>query len=197
MQGDNGSTCLITVDGTDCRIYEPAPFDRKWYSHKFKGPGLRYEVGVCIQTGWIIWKNGPYPCGRWPDLKIARDKVLKRLRLQEKVLADGGYADGFTFCETPTGRNNPDQQMKQLARARHETINRRLKQFAVLSQVYRNDRKSHFRVFHAICNIVQLDIMTGAPLFQIEYFDGGGTRRRLFTEEVLEEEEEQVPVLQV
>ena len=43
----------ISVDGTDCRIYEPEPFDTKWYSHKFNGPGLRYEIGVCIVSGNI------------------------------------------------------------------------------------------------------------------------------------------------
>jgi len=41
----------FSVDGTDCQIQEPLLFNAKWYSHKFKGPGLRYEVGVCISTG--------------------------------------------------------------------------------------------------------------------------------------------------
>lgn len=30
---------------------EPSPFDPKWFSHKFVGPGLRYEVGVFYQVG--------------------------------------------------------------------------------------------------------------------------------------------------
>ena len=38
--------CWISLDGTDFRIQEPTPFDPKWFSHKFKGPGLRYEIGV-------------------------------------------------------------------------------------------------------------------------------------------------------
>jgi hypothetical protein len=184
LMQENGSTCLMTLDGTDCRIYEPAPFNKKWFSHKFKGPALRYEVGVCIQTGYIVWKNGPYPAGTWPDLKIARHKVLKKLRLNEKVLADGGYNDQRTYCETPTGHNNSDQRMKQVARARHETINRRLKQFTILSQVYRNDRKKHMFVFHAICNIVQLDITIGNAPFEVQYYDGIGTPRELFPEEL-------------
>jgi hypothetical protein len=186
LQGDNGSTCLCTVDGTDYRIQEPAPFDRKWYSHKFKGPGLRYEVAVCIQTGWIVWTNGPYPCGSWPDIKIARDKILRKLRVRELLLADGGYSDNGTFFETPTGHNNVDQRMKALARARHETINRRLKCYSVLGDRYRHHICTHFQVFKACSNLVQLDIMVGRPPFQVEYFDGGGTRRRLFDEEQAE-----------
>ena len=68
---DTGAVCKVTLDGTDCPINEPVPFNPKYYSHKFKGPGLKYELGICIQTGWICWWNGPFPCGN-PDLAIAR-----------------------------------------------------------------------------------------------------------------------------
>ena len=60
MMTDPGQRCKITVDGTDFHIQEPAQFDPKWYSHKFKGPGLCYEIGVCIKTRWIVWVNGPF-----------------------------------------------------------------------------------------------------------------------------------------
>jgi len=33
-------SCAVSVDGTDFRIQEPIPFDAKWFSHKFNGPGL-------------------------------------------------------------------------------------------------------------------------------------------------------------
>jgi hypothetical protein len=42
--------CYISVDGTDCPINEPWPFRPIWYSQKFNGPAVKYEVGVCIQT---------------------------------------------------------------------------------------------------------------------------------------------------
>ena len=67
----NGNICLVSVDGTDFCIMEPWPFSTKWWSHKFNGPGLRYEIVVCMQTGWIVMVNGPHPCGDWSDLCIA------------------------------------------------------------------------------------------------------------------------------
>ena len=167
---DNESTCKVTIDGTDFRIYEPAPFDPKWYSHKFHGPGLRYEVGVCIQTGWIVWRNGPFPCSK-NDLQIARSWLIYELDQGEKYLADGGYRDGGQFSETPNGLNNPDQKMKALARARHETVNRRFKQFGILSQRFRHSLNKHGAVFMAVANITQLAIMVDQPLFNIEYYD--------------------------
>ena len=136
---------------------EPRPFDPCWFSHKFKGPGLRYKVGICIQTGEIVWVNGPYPCGSWPDLRIARDKIIYLVDQDEKILADGGYQDGEDgFFETPTGHNNPDQVMKQLARARHETVNRRFKVFNSMSRVWRHGRDLHSTAFMAIVNVTHM-----------------------------------------
>jgi hypothetical protein len=169
---DNGSTCKTTVDGTDFRIYEPSPFDPKWYSHKLKGPGIRYEVGVCIQTGSIVWVNGPYPCGAWPDLRIARDWLIYELDHDEKYLADGGYQDGRQYSETPNGLNNADQKMKADARARHETVNSRFKNFGILERKFRHRPFLHGRIFLAIANITQLALEIEAPLFAIEYYDG-------------------------
>lgn len=168
---DNGSRCKVTVDGTDCPIYEPTPFHKGWYSHKFKGPGARYEVAVCIQTGWIVWVNGPYPCGEWPDLKIARGNIMRMMLPGEMFLADGGYRDGHIMADTPTGINNDEQYMKQCARARHETINKRLKQFLILSHKFRYPLHKHATVFFAVANITQMIIeKEGAP-FQVEYKD--------------------------
>ena len=64
---------LVSIDGVDFRIMEPSPFSPKWFSHKFRGPGIRYELAICIRTGDIVWTYGGFPCGEWPDLKLARD----------------------------------------------------------------------------------------------------------------------------
>ena len=55
---DVGNECLMTIDSADFRIWEPRLFDcdcsKIWYSSKFQGAGVRYEVGICIRTGDII-----------------------------------------------------------------------------------------------------------------------------------------------
>ena len=38
--GDTGNDALVSIDGTDFRIQEPKPFSSKWFSKKFKGPGI-------------------------------------------------------------------------------------------------------------------------------------------------------------
>jgi hypothetical protein len=171
MNYDGVSVCLVTVDGTDFKIYEPSPFDEKWYSQKWNHAGLRYEIGICIQTGWIVWINGPYPPGDWPDLNISRDGLNQALMPWEKFLADGGYADGNGWSYTPTGYNTREQYMKAVARARHETINSLFKKFNALKNEWRHHRSKHGLAFGAIANITQAQIQLETATFQVKYHD--------------------------
>jgi hypothetical protein len=45
-------------------------FSEKFMSHKFKGNGLKYEVGVCIATGHVVWVHGPTRAGQ-NDITLA------------------------------------------------------------------------------------------------------------------------------
>ncbi|KAL3791579.1 hypothetical protein ACHAW5_000882 [Stephanodiscus triporus] len=55
--GDSGNKALVTLDGTDMPV--EMKFAKEFMSHKFMGNGLKYEVGVCIATGHIVWVHGP------------------------------------------------------------------------------------------------------------------------------------------
>ena len=61
--------------------------------------------------------------------------------------------------------------MKADARAWHETVNRWLKQFGILSQRFRHQLEKHGIVFMAIANITQLAIMIDQPLFEVKCND--------------------------
>ena len=65
-----GGSCLVTVDGPNFWICELKPFAKDYYSHKFAKAGLCYEVGVCTQTGLIVWINGPFAAGKYNDITI-------------------------------------------------------------------------------------------------------------------------------
>mmetsp|Transcript_13384 Transcript_13384/g.25123 ORF Transcript_13384/g.25123 Transcript_13384/m.25123 type:complete len:294 (+) Transcript_13384:69-950(+) len=165
---NNLSTCLLTVDGTDFRIPEPTPFWSGWFSHKFKGPGLRYEVGLNIQNGWICWIKGPFAPGPWSDIKIFRGWLKWKLSPRERVEADHGYRGDFrAVCPNQCG-NLEEYRMKMNARARHETVNRRLKQFNCL-KYFRHDKQLHVHCFNAIAVITQLAIANGEPLYHVQY----------------------------
>lgn len=149
----------VSLDGTDFRINEPSPFSAKWFSHKFKAAGIRYEVGVSIGGGDIVWAFGGFPAGEWPDIKIAKEQYLDYAK-DEVTLADKGYRLGGYF-------KNPSNTKEKLLLARHETLNRRLKQFQALGARYRHPLHKHPKIFHACVNLVQMCIDCGEKLFDI------------------------------
>lgn len=157
----NGTTTFVSLDGTDFRIMEPTEFSTRWYSHKFRGPGLRYEVGLCITTGHIVWAHGGLPCGEWPDITLARDVFIHLLDPGEKTLADGGYRNSDYF-ENPNG----DQHKKKIL-ARHETVNGRIKQFSCMKNRFRHDLHLRPSFFHAVVHLTQLMIENGEPLYSV------------------------------
>lgn len=153
------SNTKVSLDGVDFRIREPIPFNKKWFSHKFKAAGIRYEIGISIETGEIVWASGGLPCGEWPDLKIARQLYVHYAK-NELTLADKGYRGSVYFKQ-------PTNIIEKRILARHETLNGRLKNFLILSSKYRHPLKKHPRVFHAIVNIVQVCLTNEEPLFQL------------------------------
>jgi hypothetical protein len=174
---DVGNNCLVSVDGTDFRIQEPHPFSNANFSHKFKGPGVRYEVAVCIRTGDIVWVNGPFQPGAWPDVKIFRLDLAHMLLPDERVEADLGYIGECPGrVKTHIRGQVPDElDMRAAVAARHETCNERFKRLEILNAVFRVKGESlmdkHFIVFHAAAVLIQLEIENGSPLYSVDYVD--------------------------
>lgn len=168
---DRGNDCLVSVDGTDFRIAEHG---RKFYSHKFKKSGLRYEVCICILTGDIVWINGPYQCGTWPDISIFRDSLKSFLAPNERVEADDGYiGEAPENVKCPKSFTNPaeTEYMQQRVRNRQETVNNRFKNWGILRQLYRHNITRHGDVFRSIAVVTQLSINQGDKLFACGYKD--------------------------
>jgi hypothetical protein len=161
----DGADYFVSLDGTDFAIYEPTPFDPKWYSHKFKGPGLRYEIGLCLRTGHIVWVNGGYACGEYPDLKLARESYLDNIEEGERTIADNTYQDEHFIYSN----RYPHLRAKiKHILARHETVNKRMKQWGCLSKRFRHRIVLHPICFRAVANLTQLMILLGEPLYQVD-----------------------------
>lgn len=172
FQGDTGERALITVDGTDCPIPEPHPwvdgFNQKFYSQKFHGPGAKYEVGVCVKTGDIVWYYGPFPAGM-NDKQIFNIKLTKMLGPTEKVFADRGYQGDRKVIGPDQFISRAQRRAMTKARARHENINGRFKKWNALQRVFRHGRQKHHLVFKAIAAITQIEINMGIIPQQVEY----------------------------
>lgn len=158
-----GQTCFTSLDGVDFRINEPSPFNTSYFSHKFKAAGLRYEIGLCLRTGEIVWAHGGYPCGAYPDLRLAREMFVTFLEPGERTMADRGYNDA-TYFILPTIENS---YRHKVIMGRHETVNKRIRQFDILNKKFHHDKSLHGKCFHAVINLTQLTLKYEEPLFSI------------------------------
>lgn len=110
-----------------------------------------------------MWAFGGFPCGATPDLTLARQSFVLHLEDREKALGDKGYNDPSVFI-LPNETNAVEHKTIM---ARHETVNKRIRQFKVLSDRFRHKLTFHRRCFHAVVNITQLNINNGEPLFSV------------------------------
>jgi hypothetical protein len=145
-------------------------FDTGLFAHKFKGPGLNYEIVLGIYTGQICRVVGPYKAGAMPDLKVSKEEglVAKLRRHKEKCVGDGTYRNAV-FINSGPGLPRELLDLIKVVKARHETVNSRMKRCALFTcnRAFRHDIEVHGISFHAITNLVEIEIETESPLFSI------------------------------
>ena len=95
---------------------------------------MRYEVGVSIINGDIVWIHGPFRCGM-NDLQILREILFSYLDENERVEAGNGYTgESPRYTKTPASLFYEEERkdMGNISRERHETVNRRFKDWSCL-----------------------------------------------------------------
>jgi len=169
---DDGRDCLLNVDGIDCPTTQQGQEPNAFYSHKFDGPGLRYEVATDTHEGNICHLNGPFPPGDWPDLSIFRHELKEKLDEGERCNADDGYGgeDPSTIVSTRGIRFMEEPKLKYLRqrlRNRHETCNERIKHFRVLKLQFHHPLYKHSACFRACAVFTQLSFTYDKKLFNV------------------------------
>ena len=170
----NGQIYLATVDGTDMKTKEKSTaqfnVDRKQYTKKFAHGGLKYEIAIDAFESKIVWINGPF-CGGKHDKTIFSDDLLKKIPEGKLVVTDRGYSKvkDRAYMKKLSLPNNCDSKelgnFKARLRARHESLNGRLKDFMCLDCTYRHAHKKHGHIFNAVCVLVQYEMDLGSPIF--------------------------------
>ena len=105
------------------------------------------------------------------DLRIFRLSLKSLLRPEEQVIADKGYRGDSKTCTPLYAKNRDHSRAMGVARARHETLNRRFKQWGALQGIWRHEDKKHGLVFRSVATITQLEISNGRPLFHCEGYE--------------------------
>ena len=95
------------------------------------------------------------------------------LEYGERCETDGGYqgsAPEFVKCPKGVWGESGKWAMRQKVRSRQETVNERLKNWAILVTPYCHDLKLYQTVFAAVILLLQLSFEYN-PLFSVEYND--------------------------
>ena len=105
------------------------------------------------------------------DLRIFRQGLKQHLLPFERVITDSGY-QGDHKCKLPK-EGNCKRQRKAMGslRARHETINGRLKNWGCLNEVWRHHQDKHEIAFKAVLVITQIELIKRDPLFDVKFKD--------------------------
>ena len=98
---------------------------------------------------------------------------LKRMLPQgERVEADKGYRGEWSKIDLPhecLGGDNDQKISKARVRSRHESMNRLLKRFKCLHDVFRHDLDKHRSVFRAVVYVTQVSLQNGTHLMSVTY----------------------------
>ena len=104
-------------------------------------------------------------------MELARLCYIHKVDANEKTVADSGYKDELFFVNAPSfskyDATDPSQYALKRIMTRHETVNERLKNYAVLSEIFRRPAHEHPKIFKACVNLVQLAIENGEPLTKL------------------------------
>jgi DDE superfamily endonuclease len=161
---------LMTIDGTHCRISEPRSNpDRLHFSHKLKKPAISYEIGVDTEESKVRWISDPSKAG-YSDLHIfQKDEGLKnKIPAGKRLIADNGYHGEDAIISAPNRLDNVEtKEFKSRARARHETLNGRIKSHKITDSRFRSAPDKHKIIFEAVAVVVQYDMDNGMKLFDI------------------------------
>lgn len=167
-------TFIITVDGTHCPVNEPRdPNVRKnpkHFSHKFKLPGVNYEIALAIWDNKCVHAKTQDEASV-NDLTAFRAELKGKIPAGKRVVADRAYIskDVAEIVSVPNSLDSDEvKQFKSEARSRHETFNARLKAYNCLTHKFRHGVVKHQVCFFAVLVMVQYAIedtgVDGEPL---------------------------------
>lgn len=191
---DDEVLIILTVDGVNF-ITEEFWMDPhgKWFDHKSKSSGLKYEFAVSLRKPALIWINGPFPASRH-DSTVFRggrkdmkkddwdhEALYWKMPKGTKAISDSGYVGiedkviiyrqehSSEFKEfIGRAKNRQESRMN-----RQESLHIRLKSFNVLKSHFQHGQGTQSKMAHhkicveAVCVTVQYSLENGNTQFEL------------------------------
>eukprot|EP01133_Synstelium_polycarpum_P020626 gene20626-24771_t len=160
-----GGTLTMAIDCTFCPYLT---HDQSFYSFKHSDVGFKYEVGVNIETGEILWCRGPYK-GAASDVTIFRKHLKQTINVDglERYIGDKGYQGEQQYLLTPvkkpangelTDQENIYNNWVSHYRIIVENCFAKFKIFKCFSTPWRSSLKKHKQAFFLVVWLVNREI---------------------------------------
>ncbi len=157
-------TVNMTLDGLECLIQRPLDnaIQRQYYSGKIRKHSIKYEIGIQLISGKIVWIAGGIP-GSVHDLEMVRSCGLIPLLLSgEMVLSDRGYIGENCFMHPfKPAKIEEEIQFNSVIGSIRETVEHtigRLKIFQFTQQKWRHNIELHPIAFKVICHTLNIEL---------------------------------------
>ena len=159
---------LLTGDCADFHIDEPSPWNSKWYSEKFNGPGVKYLVAIAIYSNNICFADGPRYAGSGDESTFYKQTILTEIPEDEPIEVDSGPGGDMRLMGPECGSSRKKRKDKSIIRGRQETIFAMFKHFNVLDTHFHHRYTSeakmmrqHKLCFDSVAVIIQIKLMLG------------------------------------
>ena len=103
-------------------------------------------------------------------MQLAERSFVTLLLPNERVVADKIYTSNKTFIGPPKKGNHKYGNLLKKVMARHENINKRMKDYESVKKRWRHDWRKHNLTVLAIGLIVQLRILSGEPMADVSLY---------------------------
>lgn len=168
-------THVASLDGTDCEAnevkHDTFPKNTGFCSQKLHRCAFKYQITLSAWENQILHIYGPCRGGLDDRSILEESGVLDIVRGTDKrIVVDGGYSNDRNEKEITWPRTCQSKELHNFhsrIRLRHETLNGRLKNFAVLTNRFRHGMTKHGIAFLAVAVVVQYQMNNGARLFSV------------------------------
>lgn len=170
----NGQIFVVSVDCVDMKTREKSSpefnVDREQFTQKFNHGGVKYEIAIDPYEPKVVWINGPFRGGE-NDKTIFTNELMAKIPEGKLVVADSIYTnqkDPELMRKVALPSNCDSKELgnfKSRLRARHESLNGRMKDFRCLDVTYHHPHKQHGHMCKAVCVLVQYEMDYGSPIF--------------------------------
>lgn len=117
----------MSVDCVDCYIKQTG---LTFSSHKLKKKSaLRYGVAVAIGLGEIVWVNGPFQPGEFPDIECLQTALDDNKRVEAMMMDTVETQQSASAADVLTRDSEEADALQKSVQGWHETVNAQLKTF--------------------------------------------------------------------